>query len=80
MIRVTTNTGEVFSAPTASTIVRKMIEGERLGASKTSDTFMRNTANRCLVWNGSDVSTESAEEFLRTLEAAGFILTTTEPD
>lgn len=72
-ITVTTTTGEVFMADAAVSIVRMMIDSERLRARKRLDTFMRSTARRCRIQTGATIDPSAADVFLLSLEREGFV-------
>lgn len=74
LVNVTTTTGESFTGASHREVVRAMVDSERLQARKRLVTFMMTTANRCALWNGSEIDPSNAQTFLVTLAEHGFII------
>ena len=65
--------GKNFNAGTPRDLVKKLRAASIFG-SESVESYMRETAARCLKYNGSVVRTSSAEEFLEDLLRGGFLL------
>lgn len=67
MPKIKTNDGEMFEGETWEQVVDAMRLSTPLEPDPDIDVYMKETARRAKVWNGSIVDTKTPETFIRSL-------------